>query len=531
MTQTDFNHLLDLIYRLLNAHDPDRVLEELIRDVLDLFDAEGSSIALIDADRKKLNFFLQAGESKRPSFQVNMGVGVAGRVAQTGELICVNDVQTSPLFYGKIDQKSGFTTRSILCAPIWKEEEVIGTLQVLNKCNHQDFTLDDQERLKILSRFSGVALSRSQERQRLNTLESLAIIELSSRYNLVQSQSKQMNKQLGILKQVAQAHSTVLILGESGVGKEIAARALHQWSSRDQQHFVAVNCTAISPQLLESEFFGHEKGAFTGATGRKKGRFEMAHKGTLFLDEIGDLSLDLQTKLLRVLQDKEFQRVGGTELIYSDFRLVAATNRNLKERIQQGLFREDLYYRLNVISVHLPPLRERKIDIPSLSQYFVHTIAKSLKRSPPKMSADFLHVLSQYHWPGNIRELANLIERSVVLCIDGILKPSLLPVELQQTSSSQEEFNQSTSTQEHSKTTRQTHLHSLTQGPDSSSSISVTLDFDPQDSLRDQVRSFKRHVIETTLQKNRYHQEKTAQALGIKASNLSRLMKDLGLRS
>jgi transcriptional regulator with PAS, ATPase and Fis domain len=313
-----------------------------------------------------------------------------------------------------------------------------------------------------------------------------------------------MNKQLATLKQVAPSTSTVLILGESGVGKEIAARAVHQWSTRNQEHFIAVNCTALSPQLLESEFFGHEKGAFTGAIKRKKGRFEMAHKGTLFLDEIGDLSLDLQAKLLRVLQDKEFQRVGGMESIYSDFRLIAATNRNLKERIQQGLFRQDLYYRLNVISLSLPPLRERKEDIPSLAQFFIQNVATSLNVSPPQLSTPFLQALSLYNWPGNIRELANVIERAVVLCRHHILNPDLLPIEIQKKSPLFESSDFGLSDFE------------------ASTSNSLT--------LKEQIDLFKKRRIEQTLKANRYHQEKTAQQLGIKPSNLSRLMKDLDLR-
>jgi len=217
-------------------------------------------------------------------------------------------------------------------------------------------------------------------------------------------------------RQVAASSATVLLQGESGTGKEVFAHTIHQWSPRHDKPFVVVNCVALSEHLLESELFGHEKGAFTGAHQAKKGKFEAANGGTVFLDEIGDMPLSLQTKLLRVLQDHEFERVGGTRPLSSDIRVLAATNRDLDETVRAGRFRADLFYRLNVIRIVLPPLRDRKEDIPALAQHFMARYAAETKRPVRRIAAEAMDLLARYHWPGNVRELANTMERAVVLC-------------------------------------------------------------------------------------------------------------------
>jgi formate hydrogenlyase transcriptional activator len=228
---------------------------------------------------------------------------------------------------------------------------------------------------------------------------------------------------------VAATNATVLLLGETGTGKELIARALHQHSARRHHPLLAVNGAAIPSGLLESELFGHERGAFTGAIGRHLGRFELAHQGTLFLDEVGDLPLDLQPKLLRVLQEQAFERVGGTRTIGVDVRLVAATNRELAQMVPEGTFREDLYYRLNVFPLTLSPLRERPEDIPLLVRHFVHTYAQRLRKRIDTIPTEALDALTGYHWPGNVRELQNVIERAVILTPDTVLR--LPPAEWQ----------------------------------------------------------------------------------------------------
>lgn len=239
--------------------------------------------------------------------------------------------------------------------------------------------------------------------------------EVDQHYRMVIGESETMARAIGMAKRAAKSKATVLLLGESGTGKEIFARAIHKWSNRREEAFVTVNCVGLSRELLESELFGHEKGAFTGAHQLKRGRLELAHKGTVFFDEVGDISAELQTKLLRVLQERNFERVGGTQSIAVDIRIVGATNRDLETMVVNRMFREDLYHRLNVVSITLPPLRERPEDIFALAEYFIHKYSREGGRDVSRITPEALAGLLAYHWPGNVRELANTIERAIVL--------------------------------------------------------------------------------------------------------------------
>ena len=261
----------------------------------------------------------------------------------------------------------------------------------------------------------GLVVQKAVERQRLRTEVDLLSEEIDRRYSLVAGNSSRMADAIDAAKKAAASRSTVLLLGESGTGKELFARAIHNWSDRKNRSFVAINCVGLSKELLESDLFGHEKGAFTGAHQLKKGKMEIAHGGTVFLDEVGDVSPELQTKLLRFLQEREFERVGGTQPIRVDVRIIAATNRDLQTAMKQGNFRADLYYRLNVVPIKLPPLRERKEDIPELARFFANRFAKETKRATVEITDSALSRLTAYDWPGNVRELANIIERAVVL--------------------------------------------------------------------------------------------------------------------
>jgi DNA-binding NtrC family response regulator len=258
-------------------------------------------------------------------------------------------------------------------------------------------------------------VDKALERERLKRHVELLTEEVGERYRMVVGQSSKIVEATELTRKAASSRSTVLLLGESGTGKEIFARAIHSWSERIDKPFIPINCVGLSRELLESELFGHEKGAFTGATDLKKGKMEFAQGGTVFLDEVGDISAEIQTKLLRFLQEREFDRVGGTKSIQVDVRIIAATNRDLEQAVRDGRFREDLYYRLNVIPINLPPLRERKEDIPALIQYFLQRFAKEAKKSFTEVRPDALEKLVGYGWPGNVRELANVIERGVVL--------------------------------------------------------------------------------------------------------------------
>jgi DNA-binding NtrC family response regulator len=260
-----------------------------------------------------------------------------------------------------------------------------------------------------------VIVEKALERQRLKEGLEHFRKDAADRYRLVGEESPKMRLATGMARKAAVSKSTVLLLGESGTGKEVFARAIHAWSERRKEPFIAINCVGLSKELLESELFGHEKGAFTGAHQLKKGKMEQANGGSVFLDEVGDISAELQTKLLRFLQEREFERVGGTQTIPVDVRVIAATNRDLTAAIQESRFREDLYYRLNVIPISLPPLRERREDIPVLARYFLRRFAAETKKIFSSITADAEAKLVGYPWPGNVRELANVIERAAVL--------------------------------------------------------------------------------------------------------------------
>jgi DNA-binding NtrC family response regulator len=260
-----------------------------------------------------------------------------------------------------------------------------------------------------------LVVDKALERQRLRREKEVLSEEVDRRYRLVAGTSAKLNTVISAAKKVAASKSTILLLGESGTGKELFARAIHNWSERKDRPFVAINCVGLSKELLESELFGHEKGAFTGANQLKRGKIELANGGTVFLDEVGDISEELQTKLLRFLQEREFDRVGGNQLIRVDVRIIAATNRNLDAAVKAGRFREDLYYRINVVPILLPPLRGRKEDVPALAQFFMQRFSNESKKNFTEISQEAMETLTGYDWPGNVRELANVIERAVVL--------------------------------------------------------------------------------------------------------------------
>jgi DNA-binding NtrC family response regulator len=258
-------------------------------------------------------------------------------------------------------------------------------------------------------------VQRALERERLKRGVEVLSDQVGERYRLITGKSPKMAEAVDLAKKSATSRSTVLLLGESGTGKEIFARSIHEWSERRAEPFIAINCAGLSKELLESELFGHEKGAFTGAHQLKKGRIELSHGGTVFLDEIGDISAEIQTKLLRFLQEREFERVGGIKPVRVDVKVIAATNRDLAGAVKEGRFRTDLYYRLNVIPISLPPLRERREDIGALANFFMQRFSSETKKRFDEISPEAMERLLTYDWPGNVRELANVIERAVVL--------------------------------------------------------------------------------------------------------------------
>jgi two-component system nitrogen regulation response regulator NtrX len=293
----------------------------------------------------------------------------------------------------------------------------------------------------------------------------------------------------------------VLITGENGTGKELVARAIHLQSQRKSRPFIEVNCAAIPEELIESELFGHEKGAFTGATTQRKGKFDLAHEGTLFLDEIGDMSLKTQAKVLRILQERKFERVGGQRTIEVDVRVIAATNKNLDDEIRKGAFREDLYYRLNVLPFHVPPLRERRADIESLATHFLNYFCQKEGRPVKHLSPEALSALQYYSWPGNVRELKNLIERLVIMTLDNLITPAQLPSILSAEQSSGEH------------------------GPsDSAKEVELLTG-----NFKEAREQFERRYLLAKLQENDWNVSKTAESIDVERSNLHRKIKSLNI--
>jgi len=407
------------------------VLQAIAQSAAVVLRSEASSVLLLDTRRNKLVFRAAVGD-RGPSLigeEFDADLGVAGKVARTGEPVIVSDVRQSQDFFRGIDAKSSFQTRCLIAAPLVWKGEVIGVVEVLNRIGGQDFTEDD---ISLLQVFANLAASGAHNAAEHETVvrENLGLREsLKAQTNII-GNSTALRHVLDMVNRVANRNATVLLLGETGTGKEVTARKIHAVSSRKDRPFIAINCAALPETLLESELFGHEKGAFTSAHAEKMGRFEMADGGSLFLDEIGDISMSTQVKLLRVLQEKEFVRVGGTRTISTDVRIIAATNRDLRESMERGEFREDLYYRLNVFPINLPSLRKRREDIPLLVDHFIQIAATQLGCPKPTVTDEGMALLASYNWPGNIRELQNVIERAVLLADGQPIAPSHLPREV-----------------------------------------------------------------------------------------------------
>ncbi len=341
-----------------------------------------------------------------------------------------------------------------------------------------------------------IAVRRALERRQLLDSNRLFRDALVARSANILGEGPLIQAAIQTAQKASGTNSTVLLLGESGTGKEVFAHTIHQWSPRRDKPFVVVNCVALSEHLLESELFGHEKGAFTGAHQAKKGKFEAANGGTVFLDEIGDMPLSLQTKLLRVLQDHEFERVGGTRPISSDIRVLAATNRDLDEAVQAGRFRADLFYRLNVIRIALPPLRDRQEDVPALAQHFMARYAAETKRPIRKISAEAMDLLKRYHWPGNVRELANTIERAVVLCAGETITTADLALP-------------------------GTHPPSRSHDP---------IPAGEADGFHDQINNYRRQVLVSALRRTNGNHTQAAKLLGLHRTYFLRLLRKLNIR-
>jgi Nif-specific regulatory protein len=404
-----------------------------------------SAVTLLQEDNGELHIEAANGlPTEGRSVRYRVGEGITGRVVESGKHIVVPQVSHEPLFLNRAVQRKELNKQdlSFICVPIALNRKTVGALGVdlrFKKDRNYDRTV---KFLRVVASMIAQALKVQRlveaERQRLVTENIHLRQELKERYDFsnIIGNSGPMRQVYEQVAQVAHTNTTVMIRGESGTGKELIAHAIHYNSLRSKKPFIKVSCAALPDTLIESELFGYEKGAFTGAQARKKGRFEMAEAGTLFLDEIGDLNLSTQVKLLRVLQEREFERLGGTETIKANVRLIVATNKGLEKAIQEGLFREDLYYRLNVFTIFVPPLRERKPDVMLLADHFLEKYAIEHGKNIKRISTPAIDMLMSYHWPGNVRELENTIERALLVCDGNVVHGHHLPPTLQTAESS-----------------------------------------------------------------------------------------------
>ena len=376
-------------------------------------------------------------EAKRRG-KYKLGEGVTGKVIEEGEPKIIPRIDEDPLFLNKTRARGDITRKNIsfICVPIKLGSEVMGAVSIDRVFAEGSDYSEDVRFLSIIAAMlsQSVKLRKIlEDEEHLLTENIILKDELKEKYNIhnMIGNSGAMQLVYENIIQVAHSNATVLIRGESGTGKELVAHAIHYNSLRSQKPFVKINCGAIPENLIESELFGYEKGAFTGATDRKKGKFELADGGTIFLDEIGELPMHLQVRLLRVLQEKEFERVGGVKTIKINVRIVAATNRNLEDEIADNRFREDLYYRLNVFPIYIPPLRERKTDLLLLAEHFLQKYTKENNKKITRLSTLAIDLLNSYHWPGNVREVQNCMERAVLVCDSDTIQSTHLPPTLQ----------------------------------------------------------------------------------------------------
>jgi len=436
---------LSLLFEISQTLDASLELRDVIHPVLVAIAKHmgmvRGTIALLNRETDEITIEAAYGlsQSQQARGRYRLGEGVTGKVVETGRPAAVPRISEEPLFLNRTGARRGLRKRDIsfICVPIKLGNETIGALSADHLFDEGDSIDEDVRLLQIIASMIAQAVrlrqSAQEERQRLVEENLRLQEELKDRFrpaNII-GNSKAMQAVYDAIAQVAPSDTTVLLRGESGVGKELVAHAIHYNSPRASSAFIKVNCAALTETLIESELFGHEKGAFTGAIAQRKGRFELAHGGTIFLDEIGDLSPSTQIRLLRVLQEKEFERVGSSETTKTDARVVTATNRNLEKLVEEGRFRQDLYYRLNVFPIHIPPLRERKTDILLLADHFVAKYCKAHHKNVRRISTPAIDMLMSYHWPGNVRELENCIERAVLVSSDDVLHGHHLPPTLQ----------------------------------------------------------------------------------------------------
>jgi Nif-specific regulatory protein len=427
----DLNALLKISTAVNSIRDVEPLKQRLLELLFEVIPAEFGAIVLTADDAADFNSIFALSTQSAPAQPLHVSGTVVRRVLRERVSILSSDVAGNQDF-GAAQSLVASETRSLLCVPLTLFDKAIGVLYLGTSNGAAAFDEDHLQLATAAASVAAVAFENARRTERLQNENLVLKDALHLEQNIV-GESARIRSVYQFIARVAPTDSTILILGENGTGKELAARAIHQSSSRASRALVAINCASLSETLLESELFGHEKGAFTGAVAQKKGKLEIADGGTLLLDEVGELAPQLQAKLLRVLQEREFERVGGTRTIKTDIRLIAATNRDLEEAMRDGGFRQDLYYRLNVVQLTMPALRERLEDVPLLAGYFLAKFSGRCNRRVTGISDEARKCMMSYDWPGNVRELENAIERAVVLGSSEVILPEDLPEALLET--------------------------------------------------------------------------------------------------
>jgi Nif-specific regulatory protein len=421
----DLSALMKISTTINSVRGLSALQRQLLELIFEVVPAERGAILLIEDGSKEFSSIFGLDRREGPNRAVHVSRTITDRVLSEGISFLSNEVQQSDAL-GEAESLIASRIQALLCVPLMLFEKALGVIYLYTSDPLVRFDKDQLQLVTAIAGIAAVALENARHVEWLESENQRLQEDIQVEHNMV-GESQRMRDVYQFIARVAPTSATVLILGESGTGKELAARAIHLNSPRKSKAFVAVNCAALTETLLESELFGHEKGAFTGAIAQKKGKLEVADGGTLFLDEVGEMPAILQAKLLRVLQEQEFERVGGTRTLHVDMRLIAATNKDLEEAIRQGAFRQDLYYRLNVVSLSMPPLRERREDIRLLASYFVQKYSDKCNRKVSGISSEARARLTNYDWPGNVRELENAIERAVVLGTTDLILPEDLP--------------------------------------------------------------------------------------------------------
>ncbi|MDR0998356.1 MAG: sigma 54-interacting transcriptional regulator [Treponema sp.] len=490
-----FDTLIE-ITNLINSNylDIHGLLLQILESATRLCHGQASSLLLMDRETQKLYFETALGtkSSDVKSYTVKQGEGIAGWVAQHNKPIIANDLLNDKRHLKKIAQAVDYPVKNMIAVPMRVKDECIGVIEILNKKDEKDFIQEDLEWIEIFATQAAIAIVNAQYLENARNEIQLLQDQLKSDrgYHTLIAKSPVILEKLEIIGRIAQTDSSVLILGESGVGKELFAEQIHLRSPRSHAPFIRVNCAAIPEGLLESEFFGHVKGAFTNAVANRQGRFEMADGGTIFLDEIADIPLGLQAKLLRVIQEKTFEKVGSDVSVTVNVRILAATNKDIEAQVKKGEFRGDLYYRLNVLPLYIPPLRQRSEDIPELASFFLKKFMVETKKQFQGFSDDAMESMLSYAWPGNIRELENCVERACVIGKGGWIRREDLFLKTTAPLMDQEGGRRD---------------------------------------LKNAINTFKAHFIRKILEEHNWNQTEAAKALDIQRTYLSRLIKELDI--